>query len=184
MINNIKYLRKNRGLSMQALAALCKTSQQQIDRLEKSKRRITADWLEKLSKALGCKPTELVNFTNEAAKPKRVATASANIIGAIETKFNNHIRKFADDEVYEITFRPTKNDLGKDYFGLVVEGNYFGFGNGTELIFVPHTTKTHTSHLAEAAAEFLGAGNTPKIHKFKIEGDEVSGMLIKSLRSE
>ncbi len=52
--------RRERGLSMRELAERCGTSQQQIDRLEKGHRRITLEWLLKISLALECQLQQLI----------------------------------------------------------------------------------------------------------------------------
>lgn len=60
--NRIAELRQRRGLSQTALAILVGTSQQQIDRLEREERRLTWNWMKKLSKALHCHPMDLVDW--------------------------------------------------------------------------------------------------------------------------
>ncbi|WP_223250729.1 helix-turn-helix domain-containing protein [Rhodanobacter denitrificans] len=54
-------LREARGLSLEALAAAAGTSNQQISLLEAGKRRLTVDWLLRISHALNCHPWELVS---------------------------------------------------------------------------------------------------------------------------
>jgi transcriptional regulator with XRE-family HTH domain len=53
-------LREARGLSLDELAAGTGTTNQQISLLENGKRRLTVEWLLRLSKALACHPWELV----------------------------------------------------------------------------------------------------------------------------
>lgn len=60
MDNRIKDLRQARELTLQELADLVGTSNQQISQLETGRRRINVDWLERLSKALECHPFELL----------------------------------------------------------------------------------------------------------------------------
>ena len=60
MDNRIRVLREARGLSLEALAAGAGTSNQQISLLEAGKRRLTVDWLVRLSSVLACHPWELV----------------------------------------------------------------------------------------------------------------------------
>lgn len=60
MANRIGVLREARGLSLEALATEAGTTNQQISLLESGKRRLTVDWLLRLSKALTCHPWELV----------------------------------------------------------------------------------------------------------------------------
>jgi len=58
--NRIRAYREAKGLSLDQLASLAGTSNQQISNLETGKRRLTVDWLRALSKALGCHPWSLV----------------------------------------------------------------------------------------------------------------------------
>lgn len=60
MFNRIKELRESAGLTQQQLATRAGTSQPQIDRLEKSSRKLTQDWMNRLSRALGCEPQDLL----------------------------------------------------------------------------------------------------------------------------
>ena len=59
--NRIAEMRKRRGLSQAALAALCNTSNQQISRLETSKRELSVQWLVRLGRALECRPINLLS---------------------------------------------------------------------------------------------------------------------------
>jgi transcriptional regulator with XRE-family HTH domain len=61
MENRIRELRKTQGLTLQELAGRVGTSNQQISQLETGRRRLNVDWLERLSKALGCHPLELLD---------------------------------------------------------------------------------------------------------------------------
>ena len=60
MDNRIRVLREARSLSLEELAAEVGTTNQQISILENGKRRLTVEWLLRLSKALTCHPWELV----------------------------------------------------------------------------------------------------------------------------
>ncbi len=60
--NNIALLRARRKLSQKALADLVGTTQQEIGRLENGERKLTWDWMAKLSDALRCHPMDLVNW--------------------------------------------------------------------------------------------------------------------------
>lgn len=61
MKNRIKTMREARGWSLEMLAARSDTTNQQISALEMGKRRLTVDWLIRLSNALNCHPWELVD---------------------------------------------------------------------------------------------------------------------------
>lgn len=59
-LNRIKEFRRARGLTMQQLADAAGTSKGQIDKLEKGARRLTVDWMVRLSKPLECDPRALM----------------------------------------------------------------------------------------------------------------------------
>ncbi|HAU28580.1 MAG TPA: transcriptional regulator [Rhodospirillaceae bacterium] len=58
--NRIREWRERCGLSMQALADRASTGKSQIDKLERGDRRLTMDWMVRLSVALDCAPAELL----------------------------------------------------------------------------------------------------------------------------
>lgn len=58
--NRIRAFREARGLSLDKLASLANTTNQQVSNLETGKRRLTAEWLQSLGAALGCHPWALV----------------------------------------------------------------------------------------------------------------------------
>lgn len=60
MANRIKEFRDKLDLTQQQLADLVGTSNQQIGHLESGKRRLTADWMVRISKALDCAPADLM----------------------------------------------------------------------------------------------------------------------------
>ncbi len=55
----LRKIREARGLSQPALAKLARTSQQQIDRLEKGQRALTLKWARRFAPILGVQPYEL-----------------------------------------------------------------------------------------------------------------------------
>lgn len=59
---NIKRMRETKGLSQDKLAKMCEptTVYQQIDKLETGERRLTLDWVERIAKALGVGPLQLI----------------------------------------------------------------------------------------------------------------------------
>lgn len=77
--NRIRELRKARGWSLETLASLCDppTTNQQISRLEKNDRRLTVEWMERLSKALGCRPSDLLIETADPQAPRTSAVVMA-----------------------------------------------------------------------------------------------------------
>lgn len=56
----LRILRERAGLSQKELGRRANTSQQQIDKLEKSERKMTVDWIRRLAEALDCHPIELL----------------------------------------------------------------------------------------------------------------------------
>ena len=74
-MNRIKTLRKDRGWSMEQLAEACNppTTASQINKLEKGQRKLNDEWLERLAKALGVKPYELLGqWTAEAEDEQKL----------------------------------------------------------------------------------------------------------------
>lgn len=59
MTNRLKHLRKQRGLTQQALAELINTTHSTVGRIESGKRGLNEEWVWKLSRALDCHPGEL-----------------------------------------------------------------------------------------------------------------------------
>lgn len=171
---------------MQELADLIGTSQQQVDRLEKGQRKLTAEWMEKFGQALDCKPAELFDFTSaEPAKTAKVETAIAKVMGAIETRFSNQLREFTEDEKYEISFKPPKKDLGKKFFALVVEGGSFkNYPENSELIFAQTKITPLKGGLSENTGDFIASPGKNNAYKFELKDKLIEGYLVKSLRSE
>ena len=66
MKNRIAELRKARGLTLQALADLVGASNQQISHLEKGRRGLTVDWVDRIADALGCHPFDLLDAPPQA----------------------------------------------------------------------------------------------------------------------
>ena len=60
MANNIRTLRKQTGLSQQELAQRIGTTGQQVGHLEAGRRKLTQDWMERLSTGLDCGPADLL----------------------------------------------------------------------------------------------------------------------------
>ena len=61
MPNNIGIMREARALTLEGLAKLVGTTNQQISNLETGRRRLTVDWLRRLGTALKCHPWTLVS---------------------------------------------------------------------------------------------------------------------------
>jgi len=59
--NKIKAMREARALSLETLAERVGTTNQQISHLETGRRRLTAEWLQRLGRAMKCHPWMLVS---------------------------------------------------------------------------------------------------------------------------
>lgn len=60
MENNIFKIRKEKGFSQKELAEKAGTTYQQIQKLEKGERKLSPEWQIRLSKALDCRPVDLM----------------------------------------------------------------------------------------------------------------------------
>lgn len=65
MKNRIKQLRKSKNMTQDELAEKTGTSKQQIWYLEKGYRKLTQDWIIKISKALDCSVTDIIGIENK-----------------------------------------------------------------------------------------------------------------------
>ncbi len=83
--NRIRELREALGWSQTDLALKLdpKTSQPQIDRLEKGDRRLTVDWLALLAKALGVSPSDLLAREKSSAPSHAQKNASHAMVAGI-----------------------------------------------------------------------------------------------------
>lgn len=76
--NRIRELRLARKMTLEELAALVDTSFQQISRLERSSRKLTQDWMERLAKAFGVRPSEVMEDCGVAV-PSRAHTDDKSV---------------------------------------------------------------------------------------------------------
>lgn len=60
MVNRIREIREQRGLTVQQLAERLQCSYQQVIRLERGQRRLSQQWMERIATALSCRPGELI----------------------------------------------------------------------------------------------------------------------------
>lgn len=61
MRNRIAEMRRAKKLTLQQLADRMGASNQQVSHLEKGRRGLTVDWLERIAEALGCHPFDLLD---------------------------------------------------------------------------------------------------------------------------
>jgi len=118
---------------MKELASEVGTSQQQIDRLEKGQRRLTLEWVEKISAALDCELIELLPQSIQSRDGMK--TARAKVVGEIEK--SGGVKWFKAGEPYCIIFgRPTQSSNLSCLMALrIKENNVYDFQKGDELIF-------------------------------------------------
>ncbi|MCW5698770.1 MAG: helix-turn-helix transcriptional regulator [Rhodospirillales bacterium] len=66
-VNRIRELREGRGWTMEELAVRVAppTTASQISKLEKGRRKLTYEWMQKLALTLGCYPQDLVDQDTE-----------------------------------------------------------------------------------------------------------------------
>jgi repressor LexA len=58
--NRLREIRLRRGMTLQQIADLCNTAFQEISKLERGERRLTADWMDRLARALRVDRDELL----------------------------------------------------------------------------------------------------------------------------
>lgn len=90
-MNRLKQFREDAGLSQTTLAGLANTSGQQIGRLERADRKLTAEWAARLAPHLGRAAIELLfdekdisDVTSDAAKPIDSERRHIIVIGAVQ----------------------------------------------------------------------------------------------------
>ena len=113
MHNNLLQARLARGLSQQELADRAETSGQQISRLEKSERRLTLDWVRRLSRALGCTDAEILGLPPVPVDPIPVK-------GAVQVGKYSAQPVWLVDDWYPVTMPEDDRFAGIERFGLEV----------------------------------------------------------------
>lgn len=59
--NQIRKIRQHKRMTLEQVAEKAETSFAQIQKLEKGERRLTVDWMQRIAKALGCAPQDLIS---------------------------------------------------------------------------------------------------------------------------
>lgn len=87
-MNRIREIRKAKKLTLQKVADLADTTVQQVQRLERGDRKLTIEWMERLAKALNCKPAELLpeSFGNEQTENDPIYLFD-KLIGTVKDPF-------------------------------------------------------------------------------------------------
>ena len=70
LANNVRYLRKVKGISQEELADLCEIHRTYIGSVERCERNVTLSTLELLANALGVSVTQLLTPMVDDTKPK------------------------------------------------------------------------------------------------------------------
>lgn len=108
--NNIAALREARGWKRPKLAELMGTSTQQVERLEKSQRRLTQDWIERAARALEVSPADIITLNYDgvlATLPQPAAAASdadTVEIGKLDLSLSMGPGTIIDDYVEETSY--------------------------------------------------------------------------------
>jgi len=113
MYNNLLQARQARGLSQHELADRAETSFQQISRLEKGDRRLTMDWVRRLSRALGCTDAEILGLPPVPVDP-------VSVRGAIEADAYQVAPVWPVDDWYPVTMPEDDRFAGIERYGLEV----------------------------------------------------------------
>ena len=94
--NRIRELRLERRLTTIELAERAHTSNQQIGRLERGERRLTHDWMSRISLALGCDTWDLLPESPTLSDEERDALEDLKALDP-ETRrsYLNHLRQLA-----------------------------------------------------------------------------------------
>lgn len=176
---------------MQALAEEVGTSQQQIDRLEKGKRRLTIEWLQRLSDALHC---EIVDLMPDATDHKKAAaTCRTKVVGRLIK--GKRIEWLNQADVYPIVVGRPKESFSNRFFALRVEAsNRYKLPIGSELIFCEtgaetgqlsnlldkqHFVITSEPHVDHIQNQFVMTKWSPEL-----QPDNIRAVLMKTIRDE
>jgi transcriptional regulator with XRE-family HTH domain len=94
MKNRLREIREEKGLTLEEVAELVETSNQQIFRLEMGQRKLTLEWLSRLSAALGVSPLEIVPDLAEKAKKEsiEVSVLESDLRDMVQNVYDNAIK--------------------------------------------------------------------------------------------
>jgi phage repressor protein C with HTH and peptisase S24 domain len=128
MANRIRELRESRGLTLEALGALCRTTKQQMYKLERGDVQLTQKWMERIANALNVAPADILPQRTPAPKVSPAAptltkdyplgpiTQSATvlpplvadlpILGSAQGGFRGVLMIPTESEAVGYTFRP------------------------------------------------------------------------------
>lgn len=92
MKNRIAEIRKARGLTLQEVAERAKTTNQQISHLERGRRKLSYEWMERLAVALSCHPLDLL------LNPPAETDHRSQVLSVLEQKVLDLFRSLGADE--------------------------------------------------------------------------------------
>lgn len=166
------------------LAIAAGTSQQQIDRLEKSRRRLTVEWMEKLSRALQCDVADLIQEENRDFS----LTSKAKVVGSV--KQDGKIEWLPAKDAYPIIFGRPKELPGSRMFAVYVsEGEVKGYPEGSELIFCELDGEADRSkiksrlYICEGKSKKSGGGYSIETSPGR-KPEKIKAVLVKSIVNE
>lgn len=163
MENCIKKLRTRLGWSQEELAQRVGTSNQMISLLERGRRRLTVEWLDRLARAFGCMPVDIfrpaarattVRLPGLADRPRDVpvrGTAAGSASGTFQLR---------DAECIGFVRRPPGLEPDSDVYAIYVTGNSMEPAHPDgELRFVdPHATPQPGDFVIVLCETYAGAG--------------------------
>ncbi|MDD3289081.1 MAG: LexA family transcriptional regulator [Alphaproteobacteria bacterium] len=147
--NRIRELRRQRNMTLQQLAESIGTSKSQIDKLEKGARRLTVEWMVRLSKPLCCNPGdlmggisgfEIINFGSSSSFTR--PESSLPVKSASESAKNKEI--IITDEIIDRVPRPYYLSHAKDAYAIYMVGDSMSpMYRPRQLLFInPHKPPT------------------------------------------
>lgn len=92
MTNRIGEIRKAKGLTLQQVADRVSTTNQQISHLERGRRKLSYEWMERLAMALSCHPLDLLQ------NPPAEAPTPAPVLAPREQELLELFRSLREDE--------------------------------------------------------------------------------------
>lgn len=146
--NRIAEWRHRRGLTLEQLAARADTTHQQVMRLEKGQRRLTLEWLQRLSAALEVTPADLLPVdrippVESGVEPHPAAFVTLEVRGQVQAGYWLEALERPSDD-WEVVPVP-RPDGHRVYFGLRVRGESMNleYPEGTILVCVPYADYDH-----------------------------------------
>ena len=96
----LRSLRKQANLTLDQLAQRARTTKSQVHKLERGERRLTVDWIMRLSKALNCEPQQLLPQTAGQTMAHRVASNDDRSAHALDLPVKGTIGSYQGDGLF------------------------------------------------------------------------------------